>query len=121
MYRVTIRLTRKIRRASLVEELDEGVGVAVEDVRVLSEEQRAAEADAVAEEEPVEVQRLVAGDSCSKRIRLGLRCGTFFYSRKRSEEFCLSNGTKCNFKIEMHCSARQDIINAKSCSPQASR
>ena len=63
---------------SLVEKLDEGVGVAVEDVRVLAEEQRAAEADAVAEEEPVEVERLVAGDSCIKRIRLKLRCATFF-------------------------------------------
>ena len=89
----TIRLsvTRKIKRPavrpSLVEELDECVGVAVEDVRVLSEEQRAAEADAVAEEEPVEVQRLVAGDSCSKRIRLGLRCGTFFIQGKEAKSF----------------------------------
>ena len=54
---------------SLVQELDESVGVAVEDVRVLAEEQRAAEADAVAEEEPVEVERLVAGDSCRTQIR----------------------------------------------------
>ena len=69
---IKLALKRKIRRPpvrpSLVEKLDEGVGVAVEDVRVLAEEQRAAEADAVAEEEPVEVERLVAGDSCRRRI-----------------------------------------------------
>ena len=73
-------------RPSLVEELDEGVGVAVEDVRVLAEEQRAAEADAVAEEEPVEVERLVAGDSCSKRIRLK-RCAKFFIKGKEAKSF----------------------------------
>ena len=69
---IRLALRRKIRRPPfcpfLVEELDEGVRVAVEDVRVLAEEQRAAEADAVAEEEPVEVERLVAGDSCRRRI-----------------------------------------------------
>ena len=49
---------------SLAEEFDKGVGVAVEDVRVLAEEQRTAETDSVREEKPVEVEGLVAGDSC---------------------------------------------------------
>ena len=49
--------------SSLLEDLEEGVRVAGEDVRVLPEEERAAEADAVREEEPVEVERLVAHDA----------------------------------------------------------